>query len=409
MESPTKQLPTSDLPSDGGGIVPSLSDDRKLAFFVASYYFIQLTNTVLKTVLPISASAWNIMSYGFMAVLALLLVRALKPMLHRIGPQFIVVEAVFALLLCITLLRGTATQSFIMNKVLWCLGVSIPVAFCAGAIQDKSVLYDYLVKLFYAVVALDMVSIYGIVAKNGYSMSITMTSLPILLVGIDNTISKRSFANMACSIAGIVFIMVFGNRGAIACLVFFFVVKIVMSSMKASSRILIAGLIIGAFAAILLFANEIIDGISSVAAALGFKTYTIRRLLSGTLLVSSSRETLTQYYSQMVMDSPVFGYGLYGGWIADGSGPHNGLMELLLGFGVLVGGLLIVLLILSFVKAVVRAKRADATSKLTVCFASACFTSMISASLGLTTPTMPLFLVLCWLGTQQMDEARAIR
>ena len=54
-----------------------------------------------------------------------------------------------------------------------------------------------------------------------------------------------------------------------------------------------------------------------------------------------------KYYLDLAIQKPILGWGVLGGWIGKGSGPHNMLIEILLAFGGILGGIIIVSLLLS--------------------------------------------------------------
>lgn len=74
----------------------------------------------------------------------------------------------------------------------------------------------------------------------------------------------------------------------------------------------------------------------------GIYSRTLHLLYTGSFLQTSGRDQLFDYYVALAKQKPLLGWGLFGGWINDASSPHNMLIELLMAFGVLGGGLLII-------------------------------------------------------------------
>ena len=71
----------------------------------------------------------------------------------------------------------------------------------------------------------------------------------------------------------------------------------------------------------------------------GIHSYALQRLINGQITETAGRDALWKYYTGLIQQRPIFGYGLQGGWLGPGNGPHNMLLEYILAFGIIVGGI----------------------------------------------------------------------
>ena len=97
-----------------------------------------------------------------------------------------------------------------------------------------------------------------------------------------------------------------------------------------------------------MYYKEIINSINIFLFEHGIYSRTLYLLINNRLLQSSGRDVLFNYYWELAMEKPLLGWGLVGGWIKEGSGPHNMLIEFFLAFGI-VGGALISIVIIVIV------------------------------------------------------------
>lgn len=99
----------------------------------------------------------------------------------------------------------------------------------------------------------------------------------------------------------------------------------------------------------MVFWEKIILTIIGLLSGFGIYSRTLYRLAYGGITNLTGRDELFNYYFELIQDKPIIGWGIAGGWIARGAGPHNAIIEIVLAFGVLLGGTLSILLVFSFI------------------------------------------------------------
>jgi O-antigen ligase len=151
---------------------------------------------------------------------------------------------------------------------------------------------------------------------------------------------------------------VYGKRDAILCIAIFIFLKIVWGGQTAKKEmtvVVLSGLLVVAF---IFGAAAFYEDLESA----GYTSRTLEMFTSGTMSVSQGRDELRQFSLELIWERPVFGYGLGGeyavlfekayGLSANSSNfssltPHNGILQLMMNFGILIGTLLSVVLIRS--------------------------------------------------------------
>lgn len=382
-------------------------DDKRLSFFVVFYFVVQIGNALIKTLFLISGGAWSAISQSLTVLLALLLVLTITPMLRKRGGYFVIGELLFALIFGASIVSGYADESTVLSYGFWAMAVCLPIAFYVSSIEDLGVLYNYFKKASYIVILSVLPTSIVISMNNAYSMSISMMMLPFALIQINEVISRRRIFNFIFAIVAVLYILVFGNRGAAVNLGFYLLCRLFASQMPFAKKSLIAAAAILCVFIIMLNSQYLTNGISLFFTQIGFDTYSIRRLLDGTWLVSTSRDTLSSYYLNLLADSPILGYGICGGWISAELYPHNGLLWLLLAFGIPLGTVLCLAFLASFGKAILTFSSSnDGRSSLLLVFCSACFSQLFVAALGINSASLYVFISLCWFCSHKREANR---
>ena len=120
-------------------------------------------------------------------------------------------------------------------------------------------------------------------------------------------------------------------------------------------------------------------------------------ILTRSLLSDSGRRSYHMYYLQMVLDRPVLGYGLVGGWKGPGEYPHHLFIELLLSFGIVFGAIAFTLVIFLSIKSILSNNRY--IQRLAIIFVSYCVSLFLSDSFM----TCPEFYILIAIGLSSLN------
>ncbi len=313
--------------------------DKQLSTFICAYVLASSLNIATKTILQISDSAWSLVSYGFMTVIILTLIFALPTLITRRKTSLALVELIFILLYFISWVVGEVSQSFLLSTAFWTLAVCIPLCIAGIAIDNKEVLFNYLRITSFIELPFLCIALLRMRTVGSYSMSASYALILPVLYLIEDFFEKRSYIALGLGVCASALILIFGARGPFLCVALYAMVK--LFSTKNSLRIIIIriGFII-TVGLILLFWGTIIQKIQSFLVNNGIHSYALQRLISGQITETAGRDALWKYYFGLIQQRPIFGYGLQGGWLGPGNGPHNMLLEFFLAFGIIGGGVL---------------------------------------------------------------------
>lgn len=312
--------------------------DKQLSTFICAYVLASSLNIATKTIFQISDSAWSLVSYGFEAVIILALIFALPSLVTREKTSLVIVEFLFAFLFFISWAIGEVSLSFLLSTAFWTLAVCIPLCIAGIAVKDKEVLFNYLRTASYIELPVLCIALLSMRAVGSYSMSASYALILPVLYLIDDFFDKRSFIALGLGVFASALILIFGARGPFLCVALYAMVK--LFSTKNSSRIFIIRIVfIITIVLILLFWEPIIQRMQSFLVNSGIHSYALQRLINGQITETAGRDALWKYYTGLIQQRPIFGYGLQGGWLGPGNGPHNMLLEYILAFGIIVGGI----------------------------------------------------------------------
>jgi len=361
--------------------------DRALGNYVCLYLFVSILNTSVKTAFPLGDNAGRALSVMFFLVLLFKSIKIADYILRNDVRQLILLESIFIVLYSLTFLRGTSDVTILVNRVFTTLLICIPMAAIIKSISNLGVLYDCLLKYSYFVIILlffDARSI-GRSYDASYSMSISYAILPFVLVQFFQASIKK--VNLIFAIAYAVYEIVFAARGAVLCLCFFAAVQM----LKRIRRVRYFFLILLCGFLIIIYYDNILAFISILLRERGLYSYNLMHLINGNFLESKSRADLLRYYISIAKQRPLLGWGLFGGWIADGLGPHNGILECYVQFGYVIGSILALLVLWWFVRAIWLFDPKHVDTVVVLIFAASCFSMLISAGEIFAKPTFFIF------------------
>lgn len=318
------------------------AQDVKMSYAVSMFFVVQVINSVIKNLVPLSDHIWKLTSCFLLLLMFLILVYAFPCAITRKPSFFFLVEGIMVGAYIISYLRGFADNSVLLKGAFWSICACVPLASLVYSIHDYSYLLNSFRKTSYFLSILLWLVLYSKKFTGEYDMADSYSLVVPTLVILNDFFQEHKIINIFFPCVSTVMIIMFGARGPLFCigtfvlLYFFFYFK----SSRKKLVFFICGLL---FITILCsFWYDILKWIESFYSTYGnrgMRLRTINGLLEGRLLESSGRDELVVYYLNLLSKHPIFGLGLYGGWIEAGLGPHNMLIEHLTAFGYPIGSL----------------------------------------------------------------------
>ena len=189
-------------------------------------------------------------------------------------------------------------------------------------------------------------------------MSRSYQILPNVLFALNYAFNERKPFPWICSIIGIVYTLSMGARGPVLVIVVYVFVRILQSSnVKAWAKTLIGLLIAGLT---VLFLNSswylsVLRFAKTLLTNLGVSTRIIDLAIKGTVASHlSGRDELYDIIIRKIAERPYIGYGVYGEWPWIHWSAHNMALELMVHFGVILGSLLLIWLVVLSIKTYIK-------------------------------------------------------
>jgi len=324
--------------------------EERICLPVACYYIVNTLNLSIKNAIPMSNNTWNALSNVFMLIIASMLLYAIIPVLRRSLYQFIIVEAVFGILYCISYFQGTPIE-LLIEMSLWTFAVSIPLSIYVYSVRCHPVLYFTLLKWSVPIIIILFLTGFLFVSYDAeYNMAMSYAMLPFTLIQINEVYRTGHKLNWLLAGAGVLAILIFGARGPLIGIMTMLIYKTLDYKEQSKRNITTKVFILFVSIATVVYVFYKSNDITNILANHGIYSRTLNAIARGTILNASGRDQLVNYYWNLAMEKPFTGWGLLGGWTKIGSGPHNMLIELILAFGFIIGGTLSMIMIYLFIR-----------------------------------------------------------
>lgn len=176
--------------------------------------------------------------------------------------------------------------------------------------------------------------------------------LNVLLV-VNYAFDAKTFWSVLFSAVGLLFLASMGTRGPVVITLSFMALKMVLSSI-ANHRGFMSVVII---LLLLWFVNSdywsaFLFMVRNIVESLGLSTRVIDfAIQEETLTYYSERDEIAQLVISKIRERPIWGWGVYGEWQFNGWSAHNMYLEILNHYGVILGGLIILWMLIIIMKA----------------------------------------------------------
>lgn len=257
--------------------------------------------------------------------------------------SILILELIFLLLLVISLIRNNSSATVIIHRTIWTLCFCIPLAVTSFYVVDYK---EYLEQTRFANNLTFFAGIFsffrtyfvdGEFTYENYNMEVCYALLMPLFFHIYSIKSKRVYA--VISLVEIAVIAVYGSRGQLLCIATYLFLLFIKNRNR-EKKVLIAVSVAVIAGVGLLLSSQILTRLSSIVGRLGSRTLSM--LLQGRITYDSGRMEIWIEALNKVLDHPLAGLGVAGELTYLTSSPHNLFIELIVHYGILIGTLLII-------------------------------------------------------------------
>lgn len=334
-----------------------LKNDKRISYALMAppviltiQYFILIYFNLLETGNAIQVQFLSKILVGFVFAYALPIVLK-KNLLKVLGLYFF-----FIFIFTIHYLIFTKNRVYIHALLFPFFFMSLPAFMYSLSIHDLNVLKQTMKKASYLLFILGVflagLVILGKVSIGTYSMSLSYYMLLPAIMFIDEFLDEFSLKSFLLSLISLLVILTIGSRGAILCIVVFFILKLVKTNAKLSYKKILGNLsllFIALFVYILF--NEILKIIYDFLLTFGIRSRSISLFLNNPIHLSG-RDSLYKNVLEHILESPLLGLGIGGDRVVlEGAYAHNLFIELMADFGIIGSAVIIGLLSFLIIKA----------------------------------------------------------
>lgn len=389
--------------------------DKKISFAIIYYFIALAANATIKNVLSIDESLYGMVSALFGVSIVFFIGRAFKYVYRRNGRLltscYIIafMLLVYSLILCV--LRGESYDLMIKASFFPFMIWFLPIGVYACSIKNKQIFYDYVLKgsyvvsilMFFFFIFREKENQYGAAT---YDMTFGLTLVTPAIIHLNEFLRNRRKLLLVIFLVEFTALLLYGNRAILLNVVFFVIYKFAFSS-KNANVVIRNSFILAVFGIIIFGAlQSVFSMIGDIMTTYGIQSRTLAMLTGESIFESTERLELWDISLNMIKENPILGYGFggeyyhiaykYGGSMEDVTGafhPHNGVLQLIVDFGVIGGGLITFFCIRPF-WGLRRKIKDDVTFDLILIFGSFLIPKLYSASGILISPEIAIFLFL---------------
>ncbi|WP_321317213.1 O-antigen ligase family protein [Labilibaculum sp.] len=335
--------------------------DEKLSFYVIFFFIIQALNGTIKSILPfLSKDIQSKMSLLAGVLILLVMVKSLRYVFKRSHVMFVKSYVLFFILYflgaLLSLMRGDPINLLISASAFWTFIWWLPMGLFVYSIQDKKILYNTLLKGSYIMSFILFLSLIPVILKinffvnaKEYNMFFSYMLIFPLLLHLNEYIRNKKYSLLIICLIEFFAIVLYGSRGALLCLLTFLILKIFYGQISYIKKVLIPVSLL----AIIIFFSASADYFLQVLSEHNLSSRTLEKIAAHEM--EGGRDYIWEAGIKLISERPVIGYGLGGEFYqmtyqaseilghgnmvskVEDLTPHNGFLQLMLNFGILIG------------------------------------------------------------------------
>lgn len=327
---------------------------------IAGSSLILLVDTALPNIRVLPSSLGTAMVY---AALVYALLRSLRLLLSLTTLSVVLITVALPALLATTMLLDDQHANFYIVLTARLVLTSLPWLLVANAVEEYGRLRKYLYRAAIIVLLAGCVRLFlpdpSTVGDTTYSQYAGYQVLPAAVIFADAMRKRRWIINALLLAGSIVLIVAAGARGPVVAILIYLVLRAVITFRHRA----IAGLVCVGGLAVTIVLNWVpslsLNALSRLFESYGLSTRIIDRFSAGDFLDDSTRFQIASRAWELIMKHPAMGVGpghdrilmagamgQYDPSTAAGWYPHNIVLELMLQFGVFLGGGLVIAIVI---------------------------------------------------------------
>lgn len=311
-------------------------------FIVLTFqYFILVTFNLLGT------STQSTIEFVSKLIVGLLCIYAIPDVIKRSKIKLIVFTIIAIIIFLINFLLFPENYLYVQQLIIPFFLICLPMLVYSNSIRDLQIFrqimkYASFIVLILGVI-ITIVILSGRATIGSYSMTLSYYMLLPAIIYLDELFERLSFKAWTFSVTSIIIILSLGSRGALLCLGIFVLLKIIRINIKSNLIVSLFSIITGVTFILLINLTRIMEFLFEYLLQFGIRSRSISLFLNDDLSLTG-RDYIYINTLDQIANNPITGIGIGGDRRILGVYPHNIILELLTSFGLLFGGILIILL-----------------------------------------------------------------
>lgn len=325
-----------------------ITSDMKLCTYVSLFICSIYLSNFFAAVSEVISIPYSLYNTALKAVVVISFVLLIRTILVRVDRNICIYLIISSLVVLLGVVAFPENRSiFLENSVLF-FSMCATFYIAISSIRDFGMLLDYLTKMSHIIAGFDFLLLLFIImgkittfSNGGYSMGLGYsTALPTMLLIYDGIKKKKALSAIGAMILFLTMI-IGGSRGPLfEVVLFFFFVSVKKQGKQKYEK----ALLIGAFlVAVLACYRPILQVLASLLKLFGIMRTKVIVTMNTSLFYSSGRSEMYETLIQEIIKHPFAVRGINAEWHLLDVYAHNFVLELLYQFGIILGGVLVIL------------------------------------------------------------------
>ncbi len=234
--------------------------------------------------------------------------------------------------------------------------ICIPSFIYSFSINDRKVFKDIMDKASSIILIMGLIIgaliFLGKMSLGSYSMSFSYYMLFPAIIYVNKFLEKFSVKSLILALLSLFVMLAVGSRGAIMSLGIYVILYLLINTKDISPKKMLTNIIIlGLIIIVVIYLNDILLYMNNVLLKFGIYSRSISLFL-GDGIYLSGRDIIYEKVLQQIRLNPILGVGLAGDRVyVGGTYSHNIFLEILSGFGVIIGSFILISIIIISIKA----------------------------------------------------------
>ncbi|MCA6774910.1 hypothetical protein IGK15_001667 [Enterococcus sp. AZ045] len=319
---------------------------QKKIIFALSFSFLCVFLTNLLPALNFSIFEYAIFQQMPKILLFISYLYALPSFIKRINTKILYILYGFIGTVTINLLFQNNLHQFLTTITVFSYSC-LPVLLFVTAIDDFKQLYSYFYRssLFVATLLI-VLSLSGVLEFSAeYSMGFSYSTIFYFIFLINDFFFTKRISSLLFSLPIFLVIFAYGSRGALVCILSFFLFRLTKNIFQKKHLLQSLMLILVIFVTYLNL-NNILLFIQRIFHSLNIQSRTLTLMLQNEIDYSAGRDVLYTTVIEAIKKDPLAIRGINADYNLLGIYSHNILLELVYQFGVIIGSILITILLI---------------------------------------------------------------